>query len=508
MFKSIRNVTIVLLLVKVIGFIKQSVIAAYFGATSSTDTYMLVSELVDSLGEVLFSSVSVTFLTMYTNIIANGTNKDKKQFTSNVVFFGTPIVIILAVIVFVFSDFWSTLLAPGYNASELNTVSKYLKILSAGIVAMFLSALCRAILDAEKHFIPSKLEGLIKSIVTIILCITCGKTFGVDVLIWSILAYYILADIYLIINVYRKTGIRLLKPSKRDSRLKKLIVYSIPLFISNGSVYLHNIVDKAIGSTLESGSISILSYSNYITNTIHSLIIGSICTVLLSYFSTYVAENRIKELSIKLEECIRLLIIVIGLILVGIITSAQEIVTLLYGRGAFGNEAIRMTSNVFIIYGVGLIFIGIRDVLIRTHYAFQKNKTAMINGIIGMFINIVLSIFLSQIWGVYGIAIATVISYVIIMLLSLYTIRNDIEITHVKDMIKLIVQIAIIIIMIIAANYPISLFIDNYHYMVQLIIRGIMICVLYILMLYLLKNDEICKGIDIAKASLKKNVGR
>ena len=508
MFKSIRNVTIILLIVKVIGFIKQAVIAAYFGATSATDIYMLVSELVDSLGEVLFSSVSVTFLTIYADLAANSTDDDKRQFTSNTVIYGIPIATILAVAVFVFSDFLSKLLAPGYDASELAIVSKYLKILSVGMVAMFVSALCRAVLDAEKHFIPSKLEGMIKSVITIVFCVVCGKAFGVDVLIWSILAYYIVTNVYLIVNVYKKTGFKLLKPSKKDTRLKRLIVLSIPLFISNGSVYLHNIVDKAIGSTLDAGSISVLSYSNYIINTIHSLIVGSICTVLLSYFSTYVAEKRIKELTDRLEECVRVVILAMSFIFVIIMVAAQEIITLLYGRGAFDIDDVNITAKVFAIYGIGLVFIGIRDVLIRTHYAFQKNKTAMINGLIGMLANIVLSIWLSRYWGVYGIAIATVVSYFIIMSISIYTIKEEIEEINKRSICKLLIQIIVIIAVIIVINYLLSFVINEYHYIAKLCIKGVVVCFIYGLLLYLFKNDEIRKGVDICIGLVKRNARR
>ncbi len=502
MLKSIRNVTVVLLIVKVIGFIKQAVIAAYFGATGATDIYMLVSELVDSLGEVLFSSISVTFLTMYANVMANETVKAKRQFASNVVIYGTPIVLLLSLIVFLFSGFWAKLLAPGYVGKELLTVAKYLRILSIGMTTMFISALCRAILDAEKHFIPSKLEGLIKSAITIGLCVICAKKFGVDVLIWSVLAYYIVADIYLIYNVYKRTDVRLIKPTKADPRLKKLLLLSVPLFISNGSVYLHNIVDKAVGSTLAEGSISVLSYSNYITNTIHSLIIGSICTVLLSYFSTYVAEKKIGELTNKLENCIRILIVVMGFFFVLIFATSEEIVQVLYGRGAFGQEAIDMTSKIFIIYGAGLIFIGIRDVLIRTHYAFQQNKIAMINGILGMFANIVLSIALAKFIGVYGIAIATVIAYLLIMTLSIFTARKFIEKIDKKRMLILSIQILLIITIGTAISMIISPILAGANVVIRGGIKAFVVTALYALCLYLFKNKEIMQGINILKEKL------
>ena len=161
MLKAITSVSAVLLFVKIIGFIKQAVIAAYFGATGQTDIYMLVSELVESLGEVLFSSISITFLTMYAGIYADKNELAKRQFVSNTVFYGLPVTIILMIAVYLFSPQLAHLLAPGYDTAQLSEVAKYLKLMSIGMVTMFISAVCRAILDAEKHFIPPKLEGLI-----------------------------------------------------------------------------------------------------------------------------------------------------------------------------------------------------------------------------------------------------------------------------------------------------------------------------------------------------------
>ena len=120
------------------------------------------------------------------------------------------------------------------------------------------------------------------------------------------------------------------------------------------------------------------------TNTIHSLVIGSVCTVLLSYFSTYVAEKNNEELRKTLKNCIRILLVTITYIVIMISVSSKEIVTLVYGRGAFDETAVKSSAIVLVIYGVGLIFTGIRDVLIRVHYAYQDTMQAMINGVIGM----------------------------------------------------------------------------------------------------------------------------
>lgn len=503
MLKAITSVSAVLLFVKIIGFIKQAVIAAYFGATGQTDIYMLVSELVESMGEVLFSSISITFLTMYAGIYADKNELAKRQFVSNTVFYGLPVTIILMIAVYLFSPQLAHLLAPGYYTAQLSEVAKYLKLMSIGMVTMFISAVCRAILDAEKHFIPPKLEGLIKSIITIAFCVFLGKSAGVTVLIYSLVIYYIVTDIYLIANVRKLTSLRITRP-ERDKRMLTLLSLSVPLFISNGSVYLHNIVDKAIGSTLDEGSISILSYSGYLTNTIHSLVIGSVCTVLLSYFSTYVAEKNNEELRKTLKNCIRILLVTITYIVIMISVSSKEIVTLVYGRGAFDETAVKSSAIVLVIYGVGLIFTGIRDVLIRVHYAYQDTMQAMINGVIGMLCNIALSLLLAKPFGVYGIAAATVAAYFVTAALSAFTVKKHVRFSDVNGFIKLVFQLAAISAVVIAIGAGLDNLLGGAHYFIRLIVKCGIGTTVYFAALLLLKNKEMTTGIK----KIKERIGR
>ena len=65
--KSTVIVTIVTFGIKVLGLIKQAVLAAYCGATEETDAFFIASGVIFSLNTMLFSSISVTLLTEHTN---------------------------------------------------------------------------------------------------------------------------------------------------------------------------------------------------------------------------------------------------------------------------------------------------------------------------------------------------------------------------------------------------------------------------------------------------------
>ena len=82
----------------------------------------------------------------------------------------------------------------------------------------------------------------------------------------------------------------------------------------------------------------------------------------------------------------------------------------MFGRGAFDYDAIKMSSSALFFYSIGMVGMGIREVLARAFYSLQDTKTPVINATVGVFINIVLNIILSKYLGVGGLALATSIS--------------------------------------------------------------------------------------------------
>lgn len=491
-FNSIKNITIILIFVKIIGFVKQAIIANYFGASSETDIFLLVSELMENLGEVLFSSIAISFVTMYINVLTNKGKEARNRLVTDVVIYGGAIVLILSGIIFVLSKSLANFIAPGYNEFKLNIVTNYLKILAFVFIIMFLVSVLKAILDAEKIFMPAKLEGLIKSCIIILACIFCGKTFGIISLVYATVVYYFITVIYLSIVVKKNINFHFDFAFKMNDQIKLLIVYSIPLFISNGSVYLQNIVDKALGSTLGDGTISYISYSGFLVNSIHSLIIGSVCTVIFSYFSTYVAEQNFERLKEVLFTSLRGILIISIYIILMVLIESEDIIEIVYGRGAFNEHDIDATAKILSIYIVGILFIGIRDVLIRVHYAFQDTFTTMVNGLIGTGANILISIILSKNLGVYGIVIGTVSSYGIVMILSIFTVRKHVQFLKESGITKLFMQLLIINIIILSAS---KLF--DYLFVltpfIQIFIKCGLATVIFIVYMLLIRNKEILK---------------
>lgn len=489
-FGSVKIVILTLVGVKLIGFVKQAVIAAYFGTSADVDKFLLVSELMENLGIAVFSAIAITFLTLYVEANVAGGKESSNKLTSNVFLFFLPFVLLIVILLFVFSSQIANLVAPGYHGTDHLIISKYIKMFAVTVINMFIFYICNAVLEAEKVFFPGKVVGVIRSVCVILSIVFLSGKIGIYAMYIGVIVYFLLESTFVLVYVKKKIRFRFCKPY-RDPRITKLLKLSVPLFISYGVLQIQSIVDKAIGSGLPDGSIAALSYSGYLYNTTHSILVGGLCTVLFSFFTGYVAEKKYDLVLETLYKYLKISIIILAFISFVFIGYAKDIISIVYERGVFGQDSVDDVSIAFCAYSIGLVFIGIRDIMIRTHYAYQSNKAAMINGIAGVVVNILMSLILSAFFGFAGIALGTSIASICIAVLSCQTIKKSIPAFRMTAIGLFLVKILVAAAGMSAGIYLMNRFFAIGNIFISLFVKCILSLALYWLLLKALKCGEI-----------------
>ncbi|MCI8798392.1 MAG: murein biosynthesis integral membrane protein MurJ [Lachnospiraceae bacterium] len=483
--KSAVMLSALTVFIKAIGFIKQAVISYYFGASAAMDSYLVVTDFVSEVGMMFFSSIAISLIAIYDEERKNVESKNvfvSNAFTGLIVFS-----IVLVVLACLFASPILRILAPGFSQEVLEESVRKLRIVSFLLINICISNICIALLNAEKRFIAAKSIGLIQSASIIIACIFFEKKIGIVALYYGFGAFYIVENIFLLFHVRKIFIYRLHNPFK-DLRVRKLIKLSIPLFVSSAIVQINAMIDKAIASNLEAGSVSGMSYGNFVFSTIHSIMIASVTTVLYSYFSNYVVEKDEEAIVQRTKSSLHLLISLLIPICVCCCINSDEIIRLIYARGTFGEEAIRITGSAFLGYSAGIVFIAIRDVYLQVLYAYQKTKTALINGGAGVFINVVMSLVLSRYIGVFGIAIADSISYMVLVVMSYRSVCRILPGLRTVFIKRDYVIIGISTAVTFACGFILNIVIEDMHFFLRLVVSGLVIfgvyCVLMILFQY------------------------
>ena len=183
---------------------------------------------------------------------------------------------------------------------------------------------------------------------------------------------------------------------------------------------------------------------------------------------------------------------------------SKEIVSLLFGRGAFSQEAISITGNALFYYSIGMIAFGLRDILSRAFYALQDTKTPMINATIAVVLNIVLNFILSKYLGIGGLALATSISAMVAVGLLFISLRRKIGGFGLKELCRYFIKICLasVTMGIIALSSFEYLNVRLSQNLALIIAIGIGVLV-YGILIYFMKIPEVERTLALVKRKLR-----
>lgn len=396
-------------LIKIVAFAKQMVIGSYLGADGATDVFFLAQELVVSVVFAAFAAVAVSFIPRYQARQIDGEGRENGFFTSTLLLFGC-IAIVLTVLLYCFSDQVAPLLLGGNQGLSVREMALALRVMSLVVFFGYLNTLFGAVLEAHLIFMPSKAFGLVLSVVTIPAVIFFSKSTNADCLFYATVVAYGTQSLILVVATFLKTKVRPSRPAGMTD-LKILVAATVPVAIGNGVYQLGNLIDKVIGANVGDGVPSALAYAQTITDSVCALTITAVVSVLFAFGSRLVAMRAWSQLGRLIETNVVILLSACLPLGVVLFFSSESIVSLVYGRGSFGHEAVENTSWALRGLACGIPFLVFREIFSRVHYAFGDTRVPLINGLAAMVVHVPASFVLSRFIGVLGIGLGSALSY-------------------------------------------------------------------------------------------------
>ena len=358
---------------------------------------------------------------------------DGDKYASRILTFSVYIGIVLGIIGAATAQFLVPIFAPGFSYEQSVLAIRLTRLTMGGFVLIMLQYMFRAIQNANKSYIMPQMAGLFYNVVIIFITLVFGRGKSMDVLTLTVI-FGLLIQVLTLMYGCKKRFSYTKKQKFISKEIKEILSLTSPILLGNSVVQLNTIVDKALGSTLEAGSLSALNYANGLSSIVTSVFVLSLSTVLFPTLTESAANKNVTEYRKTLMQSFRGLTMVLVPISVIAFVESKDIVTIVYARGSFDQEAIKATSEVLKFYSLGFAFIGIREVFSRALFALQDTRTPMINSTIGVVCNIIRSFALVRRFGITGIAIGTFISSLVSAMLLLWSVWRRVELLSIKEM--------------------------------------------------------------------------
>lgn len=413
--KLLFSMTGLIIVSKLLGFFKQILTASIFGATLETDIINLSQDFTGNIQYLLVQTLLTAMVAVYIHSRESGEDASKR-FAFDVLKVFTLITAGVVTIVLALAPDISRLLAPTYDAEASAKLTYYLRLFSPVLLFFVWAAIFNALLHANKRFIPGEMLSVNQSVWMIALVFLFHKQMGVQVLALAFFVYAVWNAGYTAV---------LSRPYWSFSRgnafknplIRQLLKMMAPLLLGYSLIYVNQIVDKMLVSGLPSGTVTSLSYASVLSNLVCTFI-TTFASIFFTYVTTNISEGRKEAASALTSQATILMVAVFLPISILTVVCAQDIVQIVFGRGAFGAESVR--SCALALQGYGLMFsvYAVREVFSRYLYAYQDSRRPMINSSISIVCNIALSIALCKPLGVIGVTIATSVSIAVCAVLN------------------------------------------------------------------------------------------
>lgn len=414
--KVFFSMSMLLVVGKLMGFVKSMLIAYRYGAGYVSDVISFEDSLINELYSVFATFLGCTFIPIYLSENQKKRNELANKLLSVGILFITAIIIIAEL----FTPLLLKILVPGFfDIYEISKIVLATRINLINLYGVFLINYFATLLQANKVYIFLALEGVISSFFVIgYLCFLWQYEIWGMIISRIISSVVIVSILLIVIKMKRVHKFKILIKIK-DDRIKVMVKTAFPLLMVSLLYQMNYIVDKSIASGFRSGSIASLNYANLLATALYGVVGYTISTYAYPMMADKSNENKV--IFNKYYDLLCGFVIPIA---VTMCFFSKEIVTVVFGRGQITTENIEMISVLLICYLPGIVAYCIKNYLVKLFYIYKDTRLLVFIDTIGIMVNISLNFLLIKRLGIYGLAIATSISYYVSMVLQFVVLNK------------------------------------------------------------------------------------
>ena len=511
--RSLTTSAVVLTVISAIGiilsFVKESVIAFYFGTSSIADAYVVAVDLPLLCFSLFSSAISVVVIPNYTKVLTCEGQEKARIFFSSLVSILLVVGVAFSVLLIVFGDVCVYVAAPGLPDDIHDVAVQLFCLMIPASVLLMIVKVNSGVLNVHGSFALPALGDLVLSGVFIVIVLTLAQTIGVYAAVFGSLFGALVETAYSVL-IRRKYIKYYPIINFKDSYARQSVQMATPVFFGIAAAEINALIDKAIASSLSMGGISALHYAAKISTGISNLLLSSVSTVLYPEYAKKAALGDDEGMAKVQNIATSLIIIVVLPLIFGGYFLREEIVTIVYGRGAFDANSMSLTAPLLVGYLVSMLFTSVRHTCTNMFNAYGETKIPVINTTIGIAINIVLNIVLSRVWGVLGLVVATAIANAISAgLLMVAAKRKNAHVCY-KDngvlMVKSVMSSGVMLagLYIVREMFPVGSMGGMVNAVIFAVTAIVVGCILYFVFLVLIRTKEI----ELVLGLLRKKVNK
>ncbi len=394
---------------RILGFLREAVIAYTHGAGTTTDAYYAAFQLPDLMNYFLAGgALSITFIPLFSSYIAkNDEDGAWRLFSTIASTMGVALVGMTIAGWFLAPWFVSVFFTGFEDPDQIDLTVTMTRIVIPAQLGFYFGGLIQGALFVREVFWPSAVAPLIYN-----LCIILGgvllepfvgiQGFAIGVVIGALLGPFLVP----LWAIRKELKFRFrFRPLDKD--FKKFVALTIPLMIGVSLVTVDEWFLRYFGSMQEEGAITWLTYGRKMMLVVFAVIGQAAGQAALPYLSRLYHEGKKAEMGQMLARSLQRVSFLSMVGTVGLLVAAFPLIYLVFYRGQFTASDADITAWLLCWFALGLASWNIQTLAVRGFYAMKDTLTPMIVGTVTVALSFPFYYFFNQQFGTVGLAAAT-----------------------------------------------------------------------------------------------------
>jgi len=412
LFKSTVIVSSMTLISRILGFVRDMLIARIFGVDVATDAFFVAFKIPNFFRRLFAEGAFAhAFIPVLADYKEQGSKADLKVFVDKTAGTLAGILMLLTLIGVVVAPVLILLLAPGFawQGSQYDLAVLLLKITFPYLLFISLVAFAGAILNAHDKFAIPALTPVFLNISMIVAAIWFAPLMEQPIvaLAWGVFAAGIIQVCFQIPSLMRLGLLPRFRWGYNDPGVKKTISLMLPAIFSVSVTQINLLLDTLVASFLTVGSVSWLYYSDRLVEFPLGMLGLALGTVILPKLAKDYATEDKKVFSYSLDWGLRLALLIGMPATIGLILLAEPMLSTLFQYKEFSWNDVHYAGLSLRAYAVGLLGYLLIKVLVPGFTARKDMKTPVRYGFYAMLVSLGLDVVLVFPLAHAGLALAT-----------------------------------------------------------------------------------------------------
>lgn len=491
-------ITLLAIVLKLSGFLRESIMARQFGANDLTDGYNLAFPFITLVLAMISGGFNNVFLPMYVKHRKDSPEETERN--ANGIMNATVVIFIgVSILGYFFAPGLARLIYGDMSAKTEEIAVDLTKFFFLFMSVIALNGILESYLQGRRVFVPSQISKLVATLMGAIFALLFSEQWGIYSLAYGFIFGTLLGTVIQFVYLF-KNGYRWEPTVKVEKTFRTaFFVLLVPSLLNSVVGQINMFVNKSFASGIGDGAVTYLNNASLLVSIPQAIYATTVAAIIFTLLSEQVDDHKKFQQTVFMGmqiSLVTLMPIAVGLLLVG-----EEALSFVYERGKYTAEDTHNAYLALLYYLPMIVTQGMQYIVSKSMYARGKTAIVFRISVTTIVLNLVFNWLLVDRFGYPGLALTSSLVSVYYLAVSTFVVYKDFDRSERVRLVSLFIRVLLPSVVMAVPIYLLKVYtpISEWYSLWQLIILVPLGVVLYAGGIYVFYREGFKQLLNIAK---------